>query len=235
MEEGFGLGSAACVRRSPCLVHCPFRALPLPCIAHSLHCLCPKPMEGHPMDAAIPEGRSISHFLSPSRRSCRILFLPLLCSLALACRVFYCFELALGGLMVLCSARCCSVPSCPADPSIPGTVRPTPLCQCCITVPEGPHVNTGYLQALFARAVKFSVAKTELLLSDLEERFSSSVMVSPGDCFLSAIYVIAVLGFLWIFILHLRFIRRWHVPISRNGARLSCLSWLLKLHAVFLF
>lgn len=51
---------------------------------------------------------------------------PLLCSLALACRVFYCFELALRGLMVLCSARCCSVPSCPADPSIPGTVRPTP-------------------------------------------------------------------------------------------------------------
>lgn len=124
-----------------------------------------------------------------------------------------------------------SVPSCPADPP----VRPTPLCQHCITVPEGPHINAGYFQALFARAVKFSVAKTELLLSDLEERFSSSVMVSPGDCFLSAIYVIAVLGFLWIFILHLRFIRRWHVPISRNGARLSCLSWLLKLHAVFLF
>lgn len=52
------------------------------------------------------------------------------------------------------------------------------------------------------------------------ERFSSSVMVSPGDHFLSAVSVIAVLGFLWIFILHLRFSRRWRVPISRNGARL---------------
>lgn len=37
------------------------------------------------------------------------------------------------------------------------------------------------------------------------ERFSSSVMVSPGDRFLAAVSVIAVLGFLWIFILHLRF------------------------------
>lgn len=89
------------------------------------------------MDAAIPEGRSISHFLSLSRRSCRILFLPLLCSLALACRVFYCFELALGGLMVLCSARCCSVPSCPADPSIPGTVHPTPAVPALHHCPRG--------------------------------------------------------------------------------------------------
>lgn len=47
--------------------------------------------------------------------------------------------------------------------------------------------------------MKFSVAKTELLLGDLEWRFSSSVMVSPGDCFLSVICVIAVLGFLWFF------------------------------------
>lgn len=94
-------------------------------------------------------------------------------------------------------ADCRRSPRCSA-PVIPACTSPSPR------APR--QIDSDYFQALFARTMKFSVAKTKLLLSDLEERFSSSVMVSPGDCFLSAVYVIAVLGFLWIFILHLRFI-----------------------------
>lgn len=146
--------------------------------------------------------------------------------------MFYCLELMPRGFTVLCLARCCFIAPLGATLTHPTTsslgpaseLRLLSVCQllsftaaalgCAasnshtyVTLRKAPwQTSSAPSQALFARAVKFSVAKSELLLSDLESRFSSSVMVSPGDCFLSVIYVIAVLGFLWIFILHLRFI-----------------------------